>query len=213
MANPTSTRNLSTTMGLPFPEEVAWASTLSVYDAVAGRITQSGHRRKYFNPTGVAPLLPEDVLFRSSRAPLRYEEDDVYFQNEKLPENRKLPDPDLLKALHAYASDYYFCTSPNNGATDFRSMDETALLALGILIEEAAVQALGPSGDMLFTEADDEHERRWPTLWVEKEHRRNLINFNVGPPIKPKKKRKKRDQKRKATGEESSVRKRKKTTK
>jgi hypothetical protein len=33
-------------------------------------------------------------------------------------------------------------------------MDETALLALGILMEEVAVQSLGESGDLVFTEGE-----------------------------------------------------------
>lgn len=35
---------------------------------------------------------------------------------------------------------------------DERSMDETALLAVGILLEEAGREALGKTGDMVFTE-------------------------------------------------------------
>ncbi|EQK98264.1 membrane protein [Ophiocordyceps sinensis CO18] len=39
---------------------------------------------------------------------------------------------------------------------DERSMDETALLAFGILLEEAGREALGRLGALVFTEADDE---------------------------------------------------------
>ena len=38
-------------------------------------------------------------------------------------------------------------------------MDESALLALGILLEEAAAEALGQSGDLALTE--DEREDTW----------------------------------------------------
>ena len=34
-------------------------------------------------------------------------------------------------------------------------MDETALLAMGILIEEAAKESLGGTGDLTFTEGED----------------------------------------------------------
>ena len=34
-------------------------------------------------------------------------------------------------------------------------MDETALLAMGILIEEAAKESLGETGDLTFTEGED----------------------------------------------------------
>jgi hypothetical protein len=38
---------------------------------------------------------------------------------------------------------------------DERSLDETALMAVGILLEEAAREALGRNGDMVFTEGVD----------------------------------------------------------
>jgi hypothetical protein len=39
---------------------------------------------------------------------------------------------------------------------DERSMDETALLAFGILLEEASREALGARGDLVFTEPSTE---------------------------------------------------------
>ena len=50
-------------------------------------------------------------------------------------ELQRLPDSDLSKALHAYVSDFYAAIGDG---VDFVSLDETALLALGILVEEAA---------------------------------------------------------------------------
>ena len=84
-----------------------------------------------------------------------------------------LPDRDLLKALHAYASEYYARTTGELGAgeggkgrggvgkeragrLDFRSLDETALVALGVLMEELCGEALGETGDLVFTEAAGE---------------------------------------------------------
>lgn len=40
----------------------------------------------------------------------------------------------------------------NTARVDERSMDETALLSLGILLEEAARESLGRKGDLVFTE-------------------------------------------------------------
>lgn len=39
-------------------------------------------------------------------------------------------------------------------------MDETALIAMGILMEETAREVLGETGDLAFTEAADEEEER-----------------------------------------------------
>ncbi|KAL9096153.1 MAG: hypothetical protein Q9165_001676 [Trypethelium subeluteriae] len=134
------------------------------------------------------PLAPEDVLFRHPEAPIRYEEDDLYFQNEKLSPDQRLPDSDLLKAIHAYASDYYFCNTVGKMVKeksgqykikdrdlDFVSMDETALLAMGILMEEAARQRLGETGDLALVEAEDEDEREWPMAWNGKEWVKSAI--------------------------------------
>jgi hypothetical protein len=39
-------------------------------------------------------------------------------------------------------------------------MDETALIAFGMLLEETAREKLGKTGDLAFTEAADEEEER-----------------------------------------------------
>lgn len=46
----------------------------------------------------------------------------------------------------------------NIRTTDERSLDETALLAFGILLEEAARESLGKNGDLVFTEGVDDDE-------------------------------------------------------
>lgn len=94
---------------------------------------------------------PEAVLFRRKDAPTRYAEDDIYFANER-ESQIDLPDSDLLKALHCYASDFYARATPDWGSRDWRSLDGTALIALGILVEEACKDSLGRTGDLVFTE-------------------------------------------------------------
>lgn len=66
----------------------------------------------------------------------------------------ELPESDLLKALHCYTSDFYSRATSDAGIDDWKSLDETALMALGILIEEAALHTLGETGDMVFTEGE-----------------------------------------------------------
>jgi hypothetical protein len=77
-----------------------------------------------------------------------------YAADEKLPPDQHLPDSELLKAIHAYASDFYSMATHNKGRCDFRSLNETALLALGVLLEEAAVEVLGETGDMVLVEPE-----------------------------------------------------------
>lgn len=125
---------------------------VSLYDAVAGRAGYEGfltdpapskHRDTISSTSKAVP--PEEVIFRRKGAPVRYEEDDIYSADRYLKPHQRLPDSDLLKVLHAYAADYYG-TIAGKDDVDFRSLDETALLALGILIEEAAKHGLGESG-------------------------------------------------------------------
>ncbi|KAK6863912.1 hypothetical protein PG990_006647 [Apiospora arundinis] len=157
----------------------------NVYDAVAGRVTTTlpleeasdsdeeasmatpyrhGQAGRLRDPT----LAPEEVLFRRIKAPIRFAEKDIYHAHEALPRGGRdvLPDSDMLKAIHSYASHFYAAlgaaaardpgaaaeSSNSHNNIDVQSMDETALIAFGILLEEAARDTLGKRGDLVFTE-------------------------------------------------------------
>ncbi|RYP15667.1 hypothetical protein DL765_005561 [Monosporascus sp. GIB2] len=162
----------------------------NLYDAVAGRVTSTlpldddisdsdapstRHRRpargdQHRDPT----LAPEEVLFRRIGAPVRFAEKDIYHAHEALPHSGRdvLPDSDMVKAVHSYASHFYAALAAQRrrsdsgprgsqgresrraerGVVDEQSMDETALLAFGILLEEAGREILGKRGDLVFTE-------------------------------------------------------------
>ena len=85
---------------------------------------------------------------------MRYAETDSYFASDQLGSAQRLPDSDLLKHIHAYASDFYRSATTSRGKRDWRSMDETALIALGILIEETAAEQLGGTGDLALVEGE-----------------------------------------------------------
>lgn len=97
---------------------------------------------------------PESLLFRRKNAPPRYVESDFYFTSDRAWQ-APLPESDLLTELHSYVSDFYSRTTTDAGAADWRSFDETALLAFGVLLEEAARESLGQTGDLVFTEGED----------------------------------------------------------
>lgn len=105
--------------------------------------------------------------------------DEVGKQRER--ELKRLPSSELLGAVHAYASDFYGALGMAHHAAsarmkrnnnqkkrrgredgdavedtrwDFGSMDETALLAFGVLLEESVRAALGEEGDMVFVEGE-----------------------------------------------------------
>jgi hypothetical protein len=73
--------------------------------------------------------------------------------------------------VHGYAAGFYEAVAVEQERkgkagriggrlVDERSMDETALLAFGILLEETAREALGKNGDLVFTEGVDKDARR-----------------------------------------------------
>lgn len=131
-------------------------------DAAASGTKRTSSQHRLTDPV----LAPEEVLFSRKHAPQRYAEKDIYFAHEDLPHAGRdvLPDSDLLKAVHGYASHFYEALgrrrdggeAPSRRAggrrVDERSLDETALLAFGILLEEAARESLGRNGDLVFTE-------------------------------------------------------------
>ena len=147
----------------PFPKSMSTASKTqrdaTVYDAVAGRVstqrfipkTPRTSKTRDTQTSSTLPIPPEEVLFRRLGAPERDVHDDFYWANRHLTANQTLPDSDLLKAVHAYAADFYGAMG-EDGEVMFRSMDETALLAMGLLLEEAAGEILGPTGDTVFVE-------------------------------------------------------------
>ena len=130
---------------------------MNVYDAVAGRVgyqglltaeATTGIRDTVSTSTIAVPA--DEVLFRREDAPIRYEEEDLYDADRNLQSHQILPDSDLLKAVHAYVADFY--DSIYDSCWSLESMDESALLAVGILLEEAASYALGESGELAFDE-------------------------------------------------------------
>jgi len=130
-------------------------------------------------------MAPEEVLLKNKRAPQRYAERDIYNAHESLPNDGRdvLPDSDLLKALHSYTSHFYEVLGWRRGEECFvgtrhideRSMDETALLAFGILLEEAGREALGARGDLVFTEAQEPRELG-QELWKRRYPKRRKLN-------------------------------------
>ncbi|KAM7199511.1 hypothetical protein V8F20_005695 [Naviculisporaceae sp. PSN 640] len=148
----------------------------SVYEAVDGLVTTNDPKSIRIAKRSAVPsqvpidsvrrrrIAPEDVLFRRKKAPTRYAEHDIYWANEReLPEGGRaaikpvLPDSDLLKSIHGHACQFYEGLGRNEdqpaGETLARmlgekSMDETALLAFGILLEEAGRARLGETGDL-----------------------------------------------------------------
>jgi hypothetical protein len=95
---------------------------------------------------------------------MRYEEDDYYPAHRKLPPGQTLPSGDLATAMKAYIEKLWAITGRRSRFSrklmrrSWRGLDETALIALCILMEETARGAMGDTGDLAFTEAAEESE-------------------------------------------------------
>ncbi|RCI09216.1 hypothetical protein L249_1429 [Ophiocordyceps polyrhachis-furcata BCC 54312] len=145
--------------GEPRELKIGRRRVATVFDAVEGTVLPGSF---IFNTNVVTeysfrrqPLTPDEVLFRCNKAPQRYEEYDIYRAHDDLPQGGHgvLPDSDMLRAIHSYVRRFY--KSVARGKTmnaNERSMDETALLAFGILLEEAVTEIFGENGDLVFTE-------------------------------------------------------------
>ncbi|KAJ5175064.1 uncharacterized protein N7482_000941 [Penicillium canariense] len=137
--------------------------TTNLYDAVAGRVNRKGHhpaeafasRYRDTASSGARSLRPEEVLFRTQHNVTDSGEEGNYFAHENLPSDVALPSSELLEAIHAYTADFYEFATEDHGLHDHQSMDETALIAMGILVEEMAKEALGETGDLVLVEGEE----------------------------------------------------------
>lgn len=133
-------------------ETYRWAT---LYDAVAGKLGPRGFlSNEELGSSSHLPSGPETYLLRRTNIPSDML-DRSYASVADAISSGKLPDSETLKAVHAYASDFYFSTTGKEKCKiDTRSLDETALIAVGILLEEAVREALGENGDMAFVEPE-----------------------------------------------------------
>lgn len=154
-----------------------WAFNVSILgstDIFVGRVNTRGSTLRAHLNNNLKPLTPQQVLFARTGAPTIYAEKTDEYNYAKSAPPGSIPDGDLLKALHTYASDFY-ARMPDprfkdrrrrgdgeesfeamkarlKGCRDFRSMDETALIAMGVLMEEMIKESLGETGDLAFVE-------------------------------------------------------------
>jgi hypothetical protein len=105
-----------------------------------------------------APLSSRNFLYSKDQP--EDTEDEGFDSNDIdfVSSDARLPESDLLEAIHSYSSHFYANAVDNRGSNDFASMDETALIAMGILLEELANHSLGETGDLVLVERDDEDE-------------------------------------------------------
>ena len=125
----------------------------TLYDAAAGRVNYEGFIKPAFeNEYGETTqrsmkVQPTDqVLGRRRRFPALLEEDFDFTEEN-------VPDSDLLTAVHQYVADLYEAHGlVNRGSYIF---DETALVGIGILIEERVRAVLGQTGHLALVDPEE----------------------------------------------------------
>lgn len=148
----------------------------------SGKVTQSGLIHNLRGPkAGKKPLRPDEVLYKRKKAPVRYQENDYDPAHTKLPADQQLPSGELVTAIHTYLSRRYAKAERGRLRVPWKYMRETALIAMGILMEETARGILGETGDLAFTEADqeDDHEvRRRQNEWTMSAQKQQINSGN-----------------------------------
>ncbi|RPB28849.1 hypothetical protein L211DRAFT_242312 [Terfezia boudieri ATCC MYA-4762] len=148
---PSGSITTTTSTANPHPRRL-----ITLYDAASARATFQGllplprpsptnQPQPYHHPAHG----PDEILGRRHPAPL---------QPIPYEDTHNLPSSDLLKAIHQYTSEFYQRHGLTRGAA--RAMDETGLLVVGVLIEEAVKVCLGAGvgGAGAFVEEDGEEE-------------------------------------------------------
>jgi len=137
-----------------------------------------GYQIRDNDPNRNRPLEPNEALFHPNETKFmaahfpggmpdeeefELKSHELYSWTRSLPPDLKLPDGELLEDIHTYASDF-FGAHPEMSKM-FRSMDETALVALAVLMEELMSEALGTDGDLALLEAKGEDVGAIPKYW------------------------------------------------
>lgn len=66
-----------------------------------------------------------------------------------------LPESDIIEAVQSYTGHFYANTTDSRRTEHFSSMNGSALIAMGVLLEELGNELLGETGDMVLVERED----------------------------------------------------------
>ena len=76
--------------------------------------------------------------------------------DEELFDDVPLPESDIIEAIQSYAGHFYANTTDRSRTEHFLSMNGSALIAMGVLLEELGTELLGETGDMVLVEREDD---------------------------------------------------------
>lgn len=75
--------------------------------------------------------------------------------NEETLDDVPLPESEIIEAIQSYAGHFYANTTDSRRTEHFSSMNGSALIAMGVLLEELGSELLGETGDMVLVERED----------------------------------------------------------
>jgi len=105
------------------------------------------------------PVVPDVLVRHNASAFLKHTD---HLQQDFFNPDPNLPNRGLVMALRAYASNFYARAIPGGGEIDYCSMDTSALLAIGKLLEATVETIIGETGDLAFVEGASFDKRGGP---------------------------------------------------
>lgn len=144
----------------------------TLYDALEARINK--HHATGFLGTGKASQHSRGAATPTQALAARLNCSPSVIPTASAEQEAALPSSDLLDAIHGYTSLVTSC---------YKSMDETALLAMGILLEESVQDLIGEEGYLMLEEPSIDDEE--PVV----EHVEEMVNMDAEdePPTRKRK--------------------------
>lgn len=171
----------------------------TVYDALEDRIKK--HHATGFLYSDAADPIDERPKSRFAAPPdhalaarLNISVDDVPFPDTRdALDGKTLPKTDVLNAIHGYTSNLFHARAPTEEGREnglMRCMDGSALLALGMFLEELADDLVGKQGHMMLaktdcSEFDNGTTASWQNESIQVFERVDDSGTGVGPMSRP----------------------------
>ncbi|KIW03398.1 uncharacterized protein PV09_05603 [Verruconis gallopava] len=119
----------------------------NIYDCVAGDVRgKATSRGLYRHQPFTQPYSAAEFFFEQLRAVFGNKNEDARLYWHRELDSHHPPQSDILWAIHRYASQFF----ARDKSPSLKFMDESALLALGILVEETMKDELGETGFLAF---------------------------------------------------------------
>ena len=123
----------------------------SIYDLAAGKVRQPSRHTSFVGIPITKPYPPVEYYFDKKRVKTGDEDEDSRLYWRRDVEKHTLPSSELLWTVHRHATKFF----EEKGENHMKFMDESALLAIGVLLEETMKQSLGKDGHRAFLEREE----------------------------------------------------------